>query len=372
MKYPMHWIAAAAAAALITACGGGSSWQPDYGAVKVAGDSLSDSGTFDLKFTVQGSKPTGAGSTPIWPELVASDYFLNLCPHYEVTGAASFASDDKCTNYAIGGGRINNLGATTSPVSITQQLIDMGKAGFDERDLVLIDGGGNDIADLIKRFLAAGNDQGASYAAMLQTVLDAATVQQLLAQGQTGLAQAGGAYMGALATQFAATIKTQVLGKGARRVVVLNMPDVTLTPQFGFVLAAVAQQQGAAVADQLRQMFGAWVAAFNGTLAQQFKDSKQVSIADFDATLKALVTQPAKYNLTNVTVPACPVVGQDTSGLPEYAFPTCTAAALSAQTPPAGATGGANWWQSYLFSDSFHPTPRGHEIMANLVRDALK
>ena len=36
------------------------------------GDSLADSGTFGLKFTVQGTAPTGAGSTAIWPERVAA------------------------------------------------------------------------------------------------------------------------------------------------------------------------------------------------------------------------------------------------------------------------------------------------------------
>ena len=38
---------------------------------------------------------------------------------------------------------------------------------------------------------------------------------------------------------------------------------------------------------------------------------------------------------------------------------------------PAGAAGGANWWKTWLFSDSFHPTPRGHELMADVVRKLL-
>ncbi|QXL83834.1 SGNH/GDSL hydrolase family protein [Comamonas sp. NLF-1-9] len=370
MRRKMHWIVVVATAALMAACGGGSS-EPEFGAVKVAGDSLADSGTFGLKFTVQGSKPVGAGATPIWPELVAADYDIGLCPHYLASGANTFSVNAGCSNYAIGGGRINNLNAPNSPVSITQQLKALGSAGFGQRDLVLIDGGGNDVADLIKAYLAASSDRGASLAAMLSTVLDEATVQALLSQGQSGMAQAGGAYMQALASQFAGTIQTQVLDKGAKRVVVLNMPDVTLTPQFGFVLAAVAQSQGPQAAEQLRQLFGNWVQAFNATLAARFKDSKTVAIADFDARLKALVAQPAKYQLSNTRTPACPVVGQDGSGLPSYDFPSCTADALSRQTPPPGASG-ADWWQGYLFSDSFHPTPRGHRILADLVREALR
>ena len=40
---------------LLAACGGGD---PPITSVKVMGDSLADSGTFGLKFTVQGSAPT--------------------------------------------------------------------------------------------------------------------------------------------------------------------------------------------------------------------------------------------------------------------------------------------------------------------------
>ena len=369
MKHTVHWIAAAAATILLTACGGGSI--DIVHPVKVAGDSLADSGTFGYKFTVQGTAPTGAGSTPIWPEIIASENFSSLCPYYVATSATTFNANTKCTNYAIGGGRINNLKDPASPVSITQQLKAMGAAGFDKNDIVLIDGGGNDAADLIKAFLAAAGDKGASFAGMLTTLLDPATVQALLAQGQTGMAQAGGLYMQALATQFAGTIKTNAVDKGAPRVVVLNVPDVTLTPQFGFVLAAIAQQQGPEVAAQLQQVFGAWVQAFNATLGASFKDSKAVRVADFDGTLKAMVAKPADFGLTNTGIPVCPAVGKDSAGLPEYNFPTCTAAALSAETPPAGATGGANWWKTWLFSDSFHPTPRGHELMADVVRKLL-
>ena len=56
------------AACLLAACGGGGSDTTPASAVtsvKVAGDSLADSGTFGYKFTVQGSAATGAGSTPI-------------------------------------------------------------------------------------------------------------------------------------------------------------------------------------------------------------------------------------------------------------------------------------------------------------------
>jgi hypothetical protein len=168
---------------------------------------------------------------------VAGSYGQTLCPHYVSVGS-SFNTQAGCTNYAVGGGAINYFKAPTAPQSIVRQLKDAGAAGYGVGDLLLIDGGGNDAGDLISAYLAASKDGGQSYAALLGTVLDAATVNTLLAGGAAGLAQAGGVYMQALATQFAATIQAQALDKGAPRVAVLNMPGVTLTPKFRMVLAS--------------------------------------------------------------------------------------------------------------------------------------
>ncbi|MBV2215706.1 MAG: phospholipase [Diaphorobacter sp.] len=373
MKPRMQWVAVAVSAAVLAACGGGGADTTPAAAVtavKVMGDSLADSGTFGLKFTVQGTAPTGAGSTAIWPERVAASYGRTLCPHY-VSAGGSFSAKADCTNYAVGGGRINNFTAPTSPVSILQQLKDAGAAGYATGDLVLIDGGGNDAADLIGAYLGASRDGGKAYAALLGTVLDAATVNSLLAGGATGMAQAGGAYMQALATQFAATIKAQTLDKGATRVAVLNMPGVTLTPKFRMVLASISAANGAAAAAQAQTLFDGWVQAFNAKLAAALAGDGRLTVVDFYASFKDQAEHPAQYAYTNVTTPACPATGVGSDGLPTYSFPTCTAAALSAMTPPAGATGGADWWKSYGFADSFHPTPFGHQLMGQLVSRSL-
>ncbi|WP_287965828.1 MULTISPECIES: SGNH/GDSL hydrolase family protein [Diaphorobacter] len=373
MKPRMQWVAVAVSAAVLAACGGGGADTTPataVTAVKVMGDSLADSGTFGLKFTVQGTAPTGAGSTAIWPERVAASYGRTLCPHY-VSAGGSFSAKADCTNYAVGGGRINNFTAPTSPVSILQQLKDAGAAGYAAGDLVLIDGGGNDAADLIGAYLGASRDGGKAYAALLGTVLDAATVNSLLAGGATGMAQAGGAYMQALATQFAATIKAQTLDKGATRVAVLNMPGVTLTPKFRMVLASISAANGAAAAAQAQTLFDGWVQAFNAKLAAALAGDGRLTVVDFYASFKDQAEHPAQYAYTNVTTPACPATGVGSDGLPTYSFPSCTAAALSAMTPPAGATGGADWWKSYGFADSFHPTPFGHQLMGQLVSRSL-
>ncbi len=361
------------AACLLAACGGGGSDTTPASAVtsvKVAGDSLADSGTFGYKFTVQGSAATGAGSTPIWPERVAASYGQTLCAHYLFNGS-TFGANAGCTNYAIGGGRINNFTAPTSPVSITQQLKDMGAAGYSASDLVLIDGGGNDAADLIGAYLKASSDGGQTYAALLGTLLPADVIGGALAGGATGMAQVGGAYMQALAKQFAATIQANTTAKNAPRVAVLNMPGITLTPKFRMVLASIGATAGAAAATQAETLFDTWIQAFNAQLAASLAGDGRVAVVDFYTSFKDQAANPAQYQLTNITTPTCPVTGVGGDGLPTYDFPACTATALSAMTPPAGATGGADWWKSYGFADSFHPTPYGHQLVGQLVSRSL-
>jgi outer membrane lipase/esterase len=243
MRY-VRFAVAALAAAVLAACGGGGAGdqapKAQIGAVKVMGDSLADSGTFGFKFTVQNAADPAKGF-PIWAERVAQTFGVqNMCPFFRATGATTFGAPvATCTNFAVGGGRINSLantGGPTSPYSIPYQMTVATAAGnFNAADLLLIDGGGNDAADLIGAYLAGASDGGASYAAILSSLLPPATVQATLAQ-PNGAATAGGLYMAALADKFKADISTLVLAKGAQRVAVLNMPSVTNTPRFQTVL----------------------------------------------------------------------------------------------------------------------------------------
>lgn len=372
MKFRLN-LAAVATALLLAACGGGD---PAITSVKVMGDSLADSGTFGYKFTVQGSAPTGAGSTAIWPELVASDVSDAgaLCAYYRFNALTqAVTTQSGCSNYAVGGGRINNAANPQDPRSITLQLQTAAQqhGSYKSSDLLLIDGGGNDAADLVGAYLGATTAQGAAtYRALLATLLPGATVDGLLGQ-VNGAEQAGGAYMQALADAFHAAIKASALDKGASKVVVLNLPDITLTPRFRQVLAGVTQQAGAAAAQQAQALFRQWIMAFNARLASRFDGNANVAVVDFYGIQTDQTANPAKYGLTNASDTACPITGTDDNGLPTYTFLTCTTTALSAN-PPSGSTGGANWWKTYLYSDSFHPTPLGHALMANAVTAAVR
>lgn len=363
---------AVAAAVLLASCGGGDG---PITSVKVVGDSLADSGTFGYKFTVQGGAATGTGSTPVWPEIVASSQgVLGMCSAYTFTGSA-FTDVASCGNFAIGGGRINHATDPTSPLSIQTQLADLAatQGTFSSRDLLLIDGGGNDAADLVGAYLKSGTDAGASYQALLLTQLPSETVATLLGGGQAGAAQAGGAYMQALADTFFDAIKTSALDKGAQKVVVLNIPDITLTPRFASVLQGVAQASGGGdagqtAASQVKALIQQWISAFNARLTSKFSGVSSVAIVDFYGTFAAQIASPSTYGLTNVSEPACPAVGTGTDGLPSYDFPSCTESSLTA-SPPSGATG--DWWRTYAFSDSFHPTPKAHELLAAEVNKAI-
>ncbi|MFY8080905.1 MAG: SGNH/GDSL hydrolase family protein [Limnohabitans sp.] len=392
----MNWrhfrlAAAATAVAILAACGGGgadpTSQRASITSIKVMGDSLSDVGVFKgiptngRIFSVQDS---ASEPNTDWTERIAALLGVpQLCNFFKFTGAAAapFSLVPGCTSYAVGGGRINNFnpqtGAGASPFSITYQLQVASSAGnYKSTDLLLIDGGGNDAADLVGAYLNAAKDGGASYAAMTGTLIPAGTLAPMLASGQAGLAQVGGAYMVALADKFYGSIKTNALDKGAERILVLNTPGITNTPRFQMVLGGIAAAYGggatgAGARAQSEALFKSWVEAFNSRLATLVANDKRIVLVDFYTAFNDQIANPAQYGLTNVTTPACPITGMGSDGLPLYNFQTCTAAALSAMTPPAGATGGSNWWQTYAFSDGFHPTPLGYQLMSQLVAKSL-
>jgi len=278
-----------------------------------------------------------------------------------------------CTNYAIGGGRIvvsAGQGGSANPMTVSTQMAMRVAAGnYGTTDLVLIDGGGNDAADLVSAYLGAssGTTGLTAYQTFLRQQLDLTTIGTLLPQSN-GAALAAGAYMQQLADTFYGQIKSQVLDKGATRVGVLNMPDITLTPRLQMVLAGVSAQAGTAAAASLQGAIRQWIGAFNAKLATNFAGDTRLALVDFYADFTDEINSPTNFSLSDVTHASCPVTGVDSEGLPDYNFLVCTSTALDT-APPAGKTAG--WWKSYAFSDGFHPTPYGHQLLAASVSRAL-
>ncbi len=337
--------------------------------VKVFGDSLSDSGTFGLKFTVQGVSPTGAGSADIWVDLVAKQLqTARLCPYFSFTGSTP-ATRGECTNYAVGGGRVNYSSNPADPRSIPLQLKTAAgiHGSYTADDVLLVVGGGNDAADLAGAYLAAGTNPQA-FQALLASVLGQQATGVFLAGGADGAMLATLSYMENVAVNLANAIREHALSKGASRVVLMNMPDIALTPRFGAVLFGVTQQAGVQQAANVKDLIQTWVNTFNQKLASEFANNANVAVLDFNTTFRAQVASPVTFGFTNGTDTACPATGTDSSGLPTYTFPTCTAAELSAMSGKPS----VNWWQTYLFSDGFHPTPLAHSKAADLALQLIQ
>lgn len=363
---------------LVAGCGGGATADTTpkvaINSVKVFGDSLQDSGTFGYKFTVQSS------SNAIYVERVAAAYGQTLCNFFTFTGTTFAVNTAKtgCTNFAIGGGRITYTGAggAANPINVGTQMATYAAAGsYSGSDLVIVDGGGNDSADLVGAYLGIQKDSGASFMALLGTLQMQAQAAAALQSGDPAkIAQVAGAYMTALADKFYTQIKTSVLDKGATHVVVMNIPDITLTPRFQMVLDGIAAAYGGGAAGataraQSQALFQGWMTAFNTELAAKFAGNDSVALIDFYKGFQDQFAAPAQFGLTNVKTPACPVTGVGSDGLPTYSFPTCTDSALSAAPQPG--TSGPDWWKSYAFSDSFHPTPYGHQLTQQLIAKTL-
>jgi phospholipase/lecithinase/hemolysin len=367
----MKWkfgLLAAASAAFLVGCGGGgadsTSQRAGITSVKVMGDSISDSGvfkgipTFGRMFSVQDSD---SEPNTVWTERIAALLGTpQLCNFFKFTGVptAPFTTVSGCGSYAVGDARINNpeaKGGAKSPFSVPFQLQTASSLGFKSTDLLLIDGGGNDAADLVTGYLTASYDQGASFAQITTSLIPVATLS-------SGLEIAGATYMIALADKLYDSVKANALDKGAERVAILNMPSITKTPKFQTVLNQISATAGPAARASLEALFMSWLEAFNTQLAKRASvDSKKVVVVDFYSAMNDQSLHPAQYGLTNVTVPVCGTL----------TFQACTASALSAMPPPAGATGGTNWWKTYAFSDGFHPTPLGYQLLSQLVSKSL-
>ena len=174
--------------AVLAACGGGDDdpvvTKVPVTSLRVMGDSLADVGTYGFKFTIQGND--------IYAERVAQSYGLGKgCNFFAFTGTTFAANPTAgCTNYAIGNSVINpasNGYAAADPRGLAVQLATAtAAANFAAGDLLLVDGGANDASALVGAYLAAATDGGASYLALLGTVLTPAQVAAAAGGGAAG------------------------------------------------------------------------------------------------------------------------------------------------------------------------------------------
>ncbi len=340
--------------ALLIACGGGDDppapEKITYTKLVSFGDSFSDMGTYatpGLVAATGGGRYTvnGAG-VQLWVERLAAAAKVPA-PCAAQTGLnsvgplASFAAPvtnkPGCYDYAQGGARVTNpvgpgnvatlpgsssgaLGQLTVPL-VTQFSNHLAAAGgsYAGTDLVTVFAGGNDflmqMATLQATVAAGGNATTAGQAAV------------------TAMAQAGG--------ELAAYIKAMVIGKGAKRVVVVGFPDASLAPD----LAGLPQSS--------RDLAQLMSFTFNAQLLYGLQDVPEVLYVDLYSAFQSWAANPGAYGISNVKTPAC------------NAALVASALLCSAATTISGDT------SKYFFADGVHPTPYGHELVGKFIIDAL-
>lgn len=254
------------------------------------GDSLSDSGQFGSRFT------TNPGQ--VWSQVLA-----------QKLGTGADPSSQGGSNYAVGGARVavdelldptSAPGPTNPPLPAmttqTAQLLAAHNGRLDGQALYSVWGGANDLFAVVQDPLN-----------MSQIVADSVGNQAALINT---LSQAG-----------------------ARYILVPNIPDLGMTPEFS------GSAIGAGIATLLSD-------TYNQAFTQQLNSSPANIIPmNVSALLHEVAANPQAYGFSNVNTAAC---GSVSSRL-------CTPADLVAP--------GAD--QTYLFADGVHPTAGGHAVIAD-------
>ncbi|WP_400189901.1 SGNH/GDSL hydrolase family protein [Massilia orientalis] len=146
------------------------------------------------------------------------------------------------------------------------------------------------------------------------------------------------------AADLAALVKTSIVGKGAKYVVVNNLPDLTISP---FALAQPASSQ-----DLIKQM----VTAFNDRLKADLAGQAGVLLIDVASVSRAHAADSKSFGLTSVTTPAC---GANALG-----------AVLNSLVCNASNTIGGDV-SHFMFADGIYPTPFEHSLIAKYVADQM-
>jgi outer membrane lipase/esterase len=359
-------------ALLVAACGGGGDGNQasavKFTSVVSFGDSLSDVGTYKVgtvallgggTYSVNGiGGALGANPTPTknWTELIAAQ-LGQTAPCAAQTGLNGDATKGfsvpvvnhaGCLNYAQGGSRVTNavgpgnralgggnatLGQLTVPVvtQIANHLV-TANGSFSGTELVTMAAGANDvfinlatISPTVTALVGSGMD--------VSTASKTASTAAVTAMGTAG-------------AELAVYIKSQIVGKGAKYVAVVNVPDVSKTP---FAYAQDAATQG---------LINLMVTTFNSQLQNGLTGVSGVRIVDAYADNRNQAANPGSYSLTNVTSPACNLTAPS---------PNALGSSLVCNTSNviAGDT------SHYLFADSVHPTPYGYKLFAQLVTKEL-
>jgi outer membrane lipase/esterase len=342
---------ALAGIAALAGCGDDDPRMP-VESITVFGDSMQDVGSYQPatgdpanpgKFTVNPGR--------VWVENIAASYGLRLSPNRGLTmdkdaslGATNQVGTARViggNGYAEGGARVASFPSQSgignnrlvAPVRVQIDNYLAAKQRFTRGSLVLIDGGAND-----------------SYAQF--SAVCWGTDENGLGPGNT---------TPAIATeQIAAAARAQVANVrkltdgGAGRVLLLGAFSWTHTPFARYYLSEAYQASGCYAPVTPRQVDD-WTTQFNQIVRDGVAGLPGVVYVDAAELMADAMSNPGKYGLRDTARPAC------TNTTPTSSAVFCTMATL--------AEPGAD--QTYLWSDSFHLSPRGHKMLSDLVQRRL-
>lgn len=271
-----------------------------YNRLVVFGDSLSDNGNlYAATFNTQPASPPffqGRFSNgPVFTELLG----------FNAGRSALGAPVTGSINYAYGGARTDN---SAFPPGMRNQLLAYTSGGgtFGANDLVSILGGANNIFQAVPAASIAQNPAGAIHPVALAAAAD---------------------------INF---IVNSVASAGAGTILVSNLPNLALTPQFNQGPGAPA----APLADFAGTNFNsALLAALMTTAAVQ--PNTNIIMMDLYKIGPTITANPGWFGLTNVK-------------------DACFNGVTACSNP-----------DSYMYWDSVHPTAAGHRLLAALANDYL-
>ena len=344
-------LATVASASLLAACGGDGE-ATGYERLVVFGDSLSDVGSYATpgiqslgggKYTINGA------DARIWVERLAERAGVPQ-PCAAQTGlessgdlaalAAPITDVDTCYGYAQGGARVTNpvgpankavialgdlsgqLGQLTAPVADQLQRHLAKQGGFGSAELVTV--------------LAGANDVFMNLATLQATVGAGGDPNQAAAAAVSAMTAAG--------SELANLVRADMLPRGARRVVVVTVPDITKTP-FGLTFDASTS----ALVQQMTQ-------AFNDQVVQGLQSASGVLLVDGYGASQTIAASPQTYGIGNSTTPACD------PALAQLGSLSCSAATTLPGVDVSG----------YQYADGVHPTPLGHKVLADVIINRLQ
>ncbi|MES2218806.1 MAG: SGNH/GDSL hydrolase family protein [Pseudomonadota bacterium] len=312
------------------------------------GDSLSDSGFNDL-WTVPAPRPAGKAPTfttfagYTWSQYIARDvkgFVLPVYPGpspadtitnnsiYAATGVPGFVSGTlRGIDYAAGGSTTNSTGfVETWAPSLTQQVsfyLSTHNQQVDPNAVYFIWSGANDILTLLS---------GPTLPNQLQLLLTAQMAATNIANEV------------ALLSQY-----------GAKRIVVLALPNIGLTPLIGGAAITTNSPTLPAQMKTITFTFNSMLNTALGKVIHQY--GTKVLYVDVYDLLDSVITA------TQISQPYT-VAGQSFMFV-NYNSPACSTVPTSIYCPSSAPN-------NYIFADTLHPTGMAHRVLSLQVEELLQ